>query len=120
VTEPARDHLPDMLEMLEAWLSTHRRSPLDGTISCKICWAMVLEDNSDGHALWHQRSAAGWRWHSPFEVSELDDRQVCDGCRHLLRLHGLRVDTDAVVAVCSDCSCIIWGARWFYKEKVSG
>lgn len=43
----------DFIEMLEAWLTMHRRSPLDGTISCRICRALVLESNKDTHEKWH-------------------------------------------------------------------
>jgi hypothetical protein len=30
-----------------------RRSVMDGTVSCRVCRAVVLEDNIDGHAAWH-------------------------------------------------------------------
>jgi hypothetical protein len=30
-----------------------RRSVLDGTISCQVCRALVLESNADGHYQWH-------------------------------------------------------------------
>jgi hypothetical protein len=30
-----------------------RRSVLDGTISCRVCRALVLESNADGHYAWH-------------------------------------------------------------------
>jgi hypothetical protein len=46
-------HLGNLVELLEAWMALNRRSPLDGTISCKICRAMVLESNADGHYEWH-------------------------------------------------------------------
>jgi hypothetical protein len=112
-TEPATDHLADMLEMLEAWLSMHRRSPLDGTTSCGLCRAMVLDENGTAHALWHQRLAAGVP----------DDRQTCKGCHHLLSVHGLRVSDDGVngpfSGVCNDCPCIIWGLEGF-RERVIG
>ena len=29
------------------------RSVLDGTVSCRICRALVLEENSTGHDAWH-------------------------------------------------------------------
>lgn len=50
------DDLKNLLEMLEAWLSMHRQSILDGTISCKICRALVLEQNSHEHYKWHQET----------------------------------------------------------------
>lgn len=28
-------------------------SILDGTVSCRVCRVIVLEENSDGHAAWH-------------------------------------------------------------------
>jgi hypothetical protein len=31
-----------------------RRSVLDGTISCPVCRALVLEQNQAGHAAWHR------------------------------------------------------------------
>ena len=45
--------LDNLLELLDAWLAMHRQSILDGTISCKICRALVLEGNEDGHYAWH-------------------------------------------------------------------
>ena len=47
--------LENLLEMLEAWLSQHRQSILDGTISCKVCRALVLDgQNADDHYAWHR------------------------------------------------------------------
>lgn len=48
--------LDNLLELLEAWMETHRRSPLDGTISCRICAALVLNGNTDRHAAWHKKA----------------------------------------------------------------
>ena len=42
-----------LLDLLRTWMAANSRSPLDGTISCKLCRALVLEENSDGHARWH-------------------------------------------------------------------
>jgi len=41
--------LGDFIEMLQAWLDLNRQSPLDGTVSCKDCRALVLEDNLPAH-----------------------------------------------------------------------
>jgi hypothetical protein len=30
-----------------------RRSVLDGTVSCQVCRALVLEQNLEGHMHWH-------------------------------------------------------------------
>ena len=49
----ARPFASDFTEILQAWLEQHRRSPLDGTISCQICRALVLEENAAGHYMWH-------------------------------------------------------------------
>jgi hypothetical protein len=38
----------------EAREAAHR-SVLDGTISCRICRALVLESNQDGHYAWHRK-----------------------------------------------------------------
>ena len=48
------DDLKNLLEMLEAWLAMHRQSILDGTVSCKICRALVLDENAEGHQAWHE------------------------------------------------------------------
>jgi hypothetical protein len=39
----------DIVAMLQAWVETHRRSPLDGTSSCHNCRALVLEGNMADH-----------------------------------------------------------------------
>ena len=30
-----------------------RQSILDGTVSCRLCRALVLEENAAGHGAWH-------------------------------------------------------------------
>lgn len=50
--------MDNLLELLEDWMSHHRQSPLDGTISCKTCAAMVLEENADRHSAWHTEQDA--------------------------------------------------------------
>ena len=46
--------LENLLEMLQAWLSMHRQSILDGTTSCKTCGALMLDNgNADLHKRWH-------------------------------------------------------------------
>lgn len=32
------------------------RSVLDGTVSCRICRALVLESNEAGHLVWHAQA----------------------------------------------------------------
>lgn len=44
-----------MAVMDEAREAAHR-SVLDGTISCQVCRALVLEENSEGHYSWHLRT----------------------------------------------------------------
>lgn len=44
--------------MDEARDAAHR-SVLDGTISCQICRALVLEMNAEGHKVWHRQNLAG-------------------------------------------------------------
>lgn len=56
-----------LIELLETWMAANRISPLDGTISCKTCWAMVLEENAEHHKAWHrthstEHSSPGMRW----------------------------------------------------------
>jgi hypothetical protein len=34
-----------------------RRSVLDGTVSCQVCRALVLEQNSEGHDAHHRAQA---------------------------------------------------------------
>lgn len=46
-----------MLLAIEDRLHYGSESVLDGTISCRICRAILLEENAEGHAIWH--SAAG-------------------------------------------------------------
>ena len=46
-------NVDSLLDLLRTWMEANSRSPLDGTVSCKICRAVVLEFNSDGHARWH-------------------------------------------------------------------
>ena len=43
-----------LLDLLRTWMDANSRSPLDGTISCKVCRALVLELNADDHARWHK------------------------------------------------------------------
>jgi hypothetical protein len=51
------ENLQNLLEMLQAWMDFNRRSPLDGTRSCEICYAMTLDGpNYDYHLAWHERS----------------------------------------------------------------
>jgi hypothetical protein len=56
----AADLVAQFLAALDEAREASRRSVLDGTISCQICRALVLETNSDGHYGWH-RSKQEWK-----------------------------------------------------------
>lgn len=43
------NHLNNLVELLSEWMAMNSRSPLDGTISCKKCWAMIVEQNAEKH-----------------------------------------------------------------------
>ena len=56
MAEPTAESLVrDFLTALGEATEAAHRSILDGTISCQICRALVLESNSDGHYAWHVR-----------------------------------------------------------------
>lgn len=53
--------LENLLELLREWMDANRRSPLDGTISCRLCAALVLESNAERHTAWHEERGE-WVW----------------------------------------------------------
>jgi hypothetical protein len=54
MAEPTAENLVrEFLAALGEATDAAHRSVLDGTISCQICRALVLECNSDGHYAWH-------------------------------------------------------------------
>lgn len=46
--------LENLLKLLQAWLDQHRQSILDGTVSCKKCGALLLQQNEGRHNMWHR------------------------------------------------------------------
>lgn len=46
--------LENLLELLGSWLDMHRQSILDGTVTCKHCFALVLEEHKTRHEAWHR------------------------------------------------------------------
>jgi hypothetical protein len=47
-------NVDSLLDLLRTWMEANSRSPLDGTISCRLCRALVLQENAEGHARWHR------------------------------------------------------------------
>ena len=59
---------PDPAELVRQYIAAMdeardaaRRSVLDGTISCPLCRALVLEENADGHYAWHAETLKAHR-----------------------------------------------------------
>jgi hypothetical protein len=48
--------LMHLLLAIEDRLNYGGQSILDGTISCRVCRAIVLDENANGHAAWHERA----------------------------------------------------------------
>jgi hypothetical protein len=48
------DLVAQYIETMKQAEEAARRSVLDGTISCQICRALVLQGNADGHYQWHR------------------------------------------------------------------
>jgi len=46
-----------LLLAIEDRLAYGSESVLSGTISCRTCRVIVLEDNADAHQAWHDRQA---------------------------------------------------------------
>ena len=57
--EPAFAALLYLLLAIEDRLAYGSQSVLDGTISCKVCRAIVLESNAVDHSRWHA-GAGDW------------------------------------------------------------
>jgi hypothetical protein len=51
----ATDLVREFLAVMDEARDAARRSVLDGTISCELCRALVLEKNREGHYVWHER-----------------------------------------------------------------
>lgn len=47
------------LAALDGAREAANRSVLDGTTSCRICRALVLEENADAHIVWHRTVQRG-------------------------------------------------------------
>ena len=48
------DLLREFIKVLNEHFAPLRATLLDGTISCRICAALVLSENADRHAEWHR------------------------------------------------------------------
>ena len=44
----------ELIAAIDAARDAVNRSVLDGTISCRRCRALILQENAAGHAHWHE------------------------------------------------------------------
>jgi hypothetical protein len=58
-TSLAEDLVREFLAALAAATEAANRSVLDGTISCRVCRGLVLEQNAEGHYAWHAAGGDG-------------------------------------------------------------
>lgn len=49
----AADLVRQYMQVMQEATDAARRSVLDGTVSCRLCRALVLQQNQDAHLDWH-------------------------------------------------------------------
>jgi hypothetical protein len=55
---PPEELVREFMAVMDEAREAARRSVLDGTVSCRVCRALVLEMNEDGHYAWHAAKEA--------------------------------------------------------------